>query len=177
MDTTAIDFCGVAVSVGSDRTVRVWKYEEEKQLVFHGGGLRASIDCVSLFNDRFCVTGSQDARICLWDLTKKRPVQILRDPHGEGNWVASVAAFRYRMMFATGSNNGEIRFWEVGSDNKIVLRHTVELKGYVNDLHFSDDGKFLAAQVSQEQRFGKWLPAIQEARQGVYIIEIEEVRL
>ena len=44
-----IDFCGVTETSGADRTLRMWKYKEEKQFVYNGGGIKASIDCVSMF--------------------------------------------------------------------------------------------------------------------------------
>jgi ribosomal RNA-processing protein 9 len=108
-------------------------------------------------------------------LTKKKPIHFVRDPHGEGNWITAIAALRFRMMFVSGSNNGEIRFWAISEEHRIVLKHVLEIEGFVNDLRFSEDGTLLAVQISQEQRFGKWLPSIQKARQGVYIIKIEEI--
>lgn len=47
-----------AVSVGVDRTVRLWKVLEETQLVFHGH--TASIDCVRMLTPNSFLTGSQD---------------------------------------------------------------------------------------------------------------------
>lgn len=175
MHAMGIDFCGSPVTCGTDRTIRVWKHEEDKQFVFHGGGVRESIDCISLFNNTLCVSGSQDGHICLWNLTKKRPLFSLRNAHGEGRWITSVAALRYRKLFASGSNDGFIRFWIITDGNRIQKSHEVPLVGYVNDMQFSEDGGFLAVQISQEQRLGRWLPAIKEARQGVYIIKINKI--
>jgi ribosomal RNA-processing protein 9 len=177
MEVLSIDICGYAVTCGSDRTVRLWKYEEEKQFVFHGGGIRQPIDCVSLFNKRFCVTGSQDGRICLWDLTKKKPVHSIRDGHGPGNWISAIATLRFRKLFASGSNDGFVRIWSVTEQNKISLLYSVEIEGFVNDLRFSGDDGILVVQISQEQRLGRWLSPIQIARQGVYIIHITETKL
>lgn len=47
-----------AVSVGVDRTVRLWKVLEETQLVFHGHS--APIDCVRMLTPSSFLTGSQD---------------------------------------------------------------------------------------------------------------------
>lgn len=57
---TAIDSLSPerAVSVGADRTVRMWKVLEETQLVFHAH--MASIDCVRMLTPTSFITGSQD---------------------------------------------------------------------------------------------------------------------
>ena len=106
MEPLSIDFCGVTVTSGADRTLRMWKYEEEKQFVYNGGGIKASIDCVSMFNNNYCVTGSQDGILCFWDLSKKKPVSFVKNAYGEGNWITAVSTLRFRKFFATGSYNG-----------------------------------------------------------------------
>ena len=173
MEAISIDCCGFTVSCGADRTVRMWNYEEEKQFVFHGGGIKASIDCVSMFNNHYCVSGTQDGKICLWDLTKKKPLATVNNAHGPGNWISAVAAMRYRKLFASGSYDGFVRFWKVTEKWGIEEVHKVELTGHVTDLRFSDDGTMLAVQLSSEQRLGRWIPAI-KAKQGVYIIKVQE---
>ncbi|OHS96776.1 U3 small nucleolar RNA-interacting protein 2 [Tritrichomonas foetus] len=175
LEANAIDYLGNAVTVGSDHTLRLWKYEQEKQLVFHGGGIKGSIDCVSLFNFTYCVTGSQDGRICFWDLSKKKPVAMLKDAHGEGRWITAISTLRFHKFFASGSYDGKIRFWRITDENRIEQVFEYDLVGYVNDMHFSDDGEYLAVQISQELRFGRWLPKIQEARQGVHYIKLDKV--
>ena len=171
MEVVDIDCCGVTVSCGADRTVRMWKYEEEKQFVFHGGGIRASIDCVSMFNNQYCVSGSQDGKLCMWDLSKKKPIATVNDAHGPGNWISSVAALRFRKLFASGSYDGYVRFWKVTDNWKLEEIHKVPLVGHITDMCFSDDGSKLAVQLSSEQRLGRWIPAI-KAKQGVYIIKL-----
>jgi ribosomal RNA-processing protein 9 len=173
MEVTALDFCGFVVSSGTDRTLRLWKYEEDKQFIFHGGHVQASIDCVSLFNNRFCVSGSQDGRLCLWDLTRKRPLTVVKEAHGPCNWISAVATLRYRRLFASGSCDGKVRLWNV-ADGRIVPLFEIPIDGYVADLGFADDGSFLAVQISQEPRFGRWLPPIRSARAGVHVIKIEK---
>lgn len=174
MEPFSLDFCGVAVTSGADRTLRMWKHEEEKQYVYSGSAIKAPIDCVSMFNSECCVTGSQDGVLCLWDLSKKKPLSTVRNAHGEGFWITAVAALRFRRFFATGSYNGVVKFWSVSEDQKITFCFEVPVTGYINDIEFSRDGGFVAVQVSQEQRCGRWLSNIQSARQGVHIIKLTE---
>lgn len=175
MEIISIDYLGNAVTVGADQTLREWKYELEKQLVFHGGGSKGSIDCVSLFNMGFCVTGSQDGRICLWNLSKKKPISVVPDAHGERKWITSICALRFHKFFASGSHDGKIRFWKVTDNNKIEFLYEYEIEGYVNDMHFTEKGEYLAVQISQELRLGRWLPKIRAARQGVHYIKMEKI--
>ena len=175
MEVISIDYLGNAVTVGADHTLRQWRYEAEKQLIFHGGGIRASLDCVSLFSGGFCVTGSQDGRICFWDLSKKKPISVVSNAHGEGKWITSICAYRFHRFFASGSHDGKIRFWRITENNKIEFLYEYEIEGYVNDMHFTPNGEYLAVQISQELRLGRWLPKIQAARQGVHYIKMEKI--
>ena len=175
MEVLAIDYLGNAATVGADHTLRQWKYEQDKQLVYHGGGIKGSIDCVSMLNFKYCVTGSQDGRICFWDMSKKKPIHIVKDAHGKGNWITSICALRFHKFFASGSYDGKIRFWRISDEYKIERVCEYDLVGYANDMHFSDDEQYLGVQISQELRFGRWLPKIQEARQGVHFIKLEKL--
>ena len=59
-----------------------------------------------MFNNNYCVTGSQDGILCFWDLSKKKPVSFVKNAYGEGNWITAVSTLRFRKFFATGSYNG-----------------------------------------------------------------------
>ena len=170
-EVLGIDYCNVLVTCGADRSIRLWKYLEEKQLLFQSSSIRSPIECISLFNNKMCVTGSQDGKLCLWDLSRKKPLCVVKNAHGAGNWISAVAAMRFRKLFASGSCDGFVRFWEV-HDNKIFEVFKVELSGYVNDLKFSEKGDFIAVQLSHEQKLGRWLPPI-HSKQGVYIIRFD----
>ena len=134
-----IDFCGVTETSGADRTLRMWKYKEEKQFVYNGGGIKASIDCVSMFNNNYCVTGSQDSILCFCDLSKKKLVSFVKNEYGEENWITAVSTLRLRKFFATGSYNGFLKFWSISDDRKIEFCFQVPLIGYINDIKFSND--------------------------------------
>lgn len=167
-----IDMCGgIVVTCGSDRTVRLWKYEEEKQLVFIDTGAKASMDTLAMVNRSVAISGSQDGRLCLWDLGRKKPLYTVRDAHGPCAWISAVAAFKYHRLCASGSCDGFVRFWEI-EDRKLVPAGVVPLVGFIVDMQFSPDGEFLVVQVSREQRLGRWLPTNKEARQGVYLIRL-----
>lgn len=170
-----LDFCNVLVSCGADRSVRLWKYREDKQLLFLSKKCLQSIEAISLFNNNMCITGSADEQLCLWDLTKKNPQYVLEHAHGHGNPISAIAAFRYRKLFASGSCDGYIRFWEI-KDRKILPLFNVKLEGYVVDMKFSERGDFLAVQISYEERLGRWHPTI-KTKQGVYIIKLDHVKI
>ena len=108
-----------ALSVGSDRTLRLWKVVDETQLIFRGH--EASIDCVSMTNEEIFVSGSQDGAVAVWSVRKKKPIVSRPRAHGMGgcdaansldNWISSVAAMRFTDVFASGSCDGVVRMWQ-----------------------------------------------------------------
>lgn len=171
----SMDYCVHLFSSSADYTVRLWKYLDDKHLIYQSNQSFAPIDCISAFNRNLGVTGSQDGKIMLWDFAKKKPIDIIDDAHGKLNWISAICTLRFTNIFATGSDDGYVRFWEV-VDRKIKELFSVELCGYINDLKFSENGQFLAAQVSTEQKLGRWLPVNRKAKQGIYVIHIEKVK-
>ena len=80
-----------AISAGGrDRSVRLWKVVEESQLLFHGH--TSSIDCVAYITETNFVSGGDDGILSLWDTLKKKPSCVVKDAHGPGQWIISVAA-------------------------------------------------------------------------------------
>jgi ribosomal RNA-processing protein 9 len=67
-------------------------------------GPMSSIECVSLLNEEFFVSGCQDGSLQLWSATRKKPFVSVPLAHGLSsssstpNWIASVAALKYRFI-------------------------------------------------------------------------------
>jgi ribosomal RNA-processing protein 9 len=109
------------VSVARDRTVRVWKVEEDSHLVFRPGGDVGSAECVSAIQDGWFVTGHDDGRLALWREEKKRPVgKVVVAAHGHETGSGGVPrgvsccnALSMSDVLATGSNDGYLRLWKV----------------------------------------------------------------
>ena len=110
------------VSIARDRTVRVWKVEEDSHLVFRPGGDVGSAECVSAIQDGWFVTGHDDGRLALWREEKKRPVgDVIVAAHGYQNGgtsgvtrsVMCCDALKLSDVLATGSNDGYLRLWRV----------------------------------------------------------------
>ena len=108
----------VTVSRG-DRTVRVWKVEEDSHLVYRPGGDVGGAECVAAIRDGWFVTGHDDGRLALWKEEKKRPVATIAEAHGRGGGVprgiACCDALGLSDVLVTGSNDGYLRFWRVSS--------------------------------------------------------------
>ncbi|RMB99977.1 hypothetical protein DUI87_23386 [Hirundo rustica rustica] len=165
---------------GRDGTVRLWKIPEESQLVFSGH--QGSIDCIQLINEEHMVSGADDGSLALWGLTKRKPLVLARQAHGEQEaqglqqpyWISAVAALRNTDLLATGSHSGSVKLWKCGEGFR-KLEHLLDipLVGFVNSLKFSAAGDFLVAGIGQEHRLGRWW-RIKEAKNSICIIPLKQ---
>lgn len=69
------------MSSSSDKTVCLWKVEDETRLEFKGGHT-GSVDCVTMVTEDHFVSGSQDGSVALWSAQKKKPIALVRRAHG-----------------------------------------------------------------------------------------------
>ncbi|KAL7538802.1 hypothetical protein ACHAXR_008795 [Thalassiosira sp. AJA248-18] len=155
------------VSIARDRTVRVWKVEEDSHLVFRPGGDVGSSECVSAIQDGWFVTGHDDGRLALWKEEKKRPVgNVVVAAHGYHGGTSGVTrsviccdALGLSDVLATGSNDGYLRLWRVSTADKgagIKPLDSVPIHGHINSIAVGPGGKFCVAAVGQEPRLGRW---------------------
>lgn len=155
------------VSIARDRTVRVWKVEEDSHLVFRPGGDVGSAECVSAFQDGWFATGHEDGRLALWKEEKKRPVgDAIVAAHGYQGGKSGVVrtvmccnAVGLSDVLATGSNDGYLRLWRVntmGKEAGIKPLDSVPIHGHINSIAMGPGGKFCVAAVGQEPRLGRW---------------------
>lgn len=109
------------VSVALDRTVRLWKVEEDSHLVFRPGGDAGAADCVAATRDGWFATGHDDGRLALWKEEKKRPLGdavvaahgYARGARGVARGVVCCDAVGMSDVLATGSSDGYLRLWRV----------------------------------------------------------------
>jgi ribosomal RNA-processing protein 9 len=161
------------VSSGRDRSVRFWKITEETQLVFYGNS--GSMDCVKMVNDEYYVTGGDDGSLSLWFNGRKKPVYVVRDAHGAGNWISSLAVMPRTDLVASGSCDGKIRLWRADLSARTLSQVAViPQQGYVNAMSFDYKGRFLLAGVGQEHRLGRW-QRLKSAKNGLALIALPNV--
>ncbi|CAE6475299.1 unnamed protein product, partial [Rhizoctonia solani] len=118
--------------------------EKEKSKSF----LEGSIDCVAMLDESTFVSGGDSGSICLWFVTKKKPVFTQSLAHGvhehisesEGTittprWITALGAVRYGDLFASGSWDGVVRLWKVDIKARSFSALTEILaSGFVNSL-------------------------------------------
>ncbi|WOL05785.1 hypothetical protein Cni_G14516 [Canna indica] len=190
------------LTVGRDRTMRLWKVPEESQLVFRAPA--SSLECCCFINDNEFLSGSDDGSIELWSAMRKKPTHLIKNAHAPfllsngctetithnvgdtengykkngtcssaHSWVSSVSVCRGSDLAASGAANGLVRLWAVESDNSgIKPLYNYSLAGFINCLAFAKSGRFLAAGVGQEPRLGRW-GRVPLARNGVAIHPIK----
>ena len=120
---TGIDCCRKErpISVGRDRTARVWKLSEDTHLIFRGGAKIASPECISSIKDDWFLTGHEDGHIGLWMTDKKKAVSNFEFAHGKshgsvGRSISSITSLKGSDIAASGSNDGSIKLWKVRKD-------------------------------------------------------------
>ncbi|XP_020551816.1 U3 snoRNP-associated protein-like EMB2271 isoform X2 [Sesamum indicum] len=141
------------LTVGRDRTMRLWKVPEESQLKFLAPA--SSLECCCFISDD----------------------EFLSESNTQGSsalsWVNSVAVCRSSDLAASGAGNGCVRLWAIETESK-GLRPLFELSlvGFVNSLAFAKSGRFLIAGVGQEPRLGRW-GRVAAAKNGVALHPLE----
>ncbi|EME28905.1 U3 small nucleolar RNA-interacting protein 2 [Galdieria sulphuraria] len=159
---------GLALTGGSDRTLRLWKVNEDSQLIFRGHN--ASIDCVTFVTSSHFISGSEDGSLALWSRLKRKPVLYIHDAHDENRrkrdvhpnpisssplWVSSVASIVRSDLVASGSADGRIMLWKC-TENLLEFVNYIDAPGYVNGLQFGSSKRVLASVQGQEHRLGRW---------------------
>ncbi|RIA85384.1 WD40-repeat-containing domain protein [Glomus cerebriforme] len=197
IDTLSRERC---VSVGArDKTCRLFKVVEEKQLIFHGNKKvlkrdgqsfkEESIDVVEMIDEDNFLSGGNSGTISLWNINKKKPIFVYNLAHGtqtyesesEGiiplaYWITSLATIKFSDLFASGSWDGNIRLWKITNNFKSFVPLTqIMMNGFVNSLRFVtavvDEKTFLLAGIGQEHKLGRW-QKIKKVKNGWRLIEL-----
>eukprot|EP00958_Prasinococcus_capsulatus_P004107 scaffold382_cov380-Prasinococcus_capsulatus_cf.AAC.21 len=170
------------VSVGRDRTCRLWKIQESSHLVLRAPAVASSIECCCMVNGQMWVTGAEDGSLSLWSMLKRKPVYTVEmahssDSHGTAAgyacaWVSSLAMCRGSDVVASGAGDGFVRLWQL-KDSNASMEPLLALpcRGFVNSLAVSRSCRFLVAGVGQEPRLGRWARNA-DSRNGIAICSI-----
>jgi ribosomal RNA-processing protein 9 len=149
----------ICFTVGArDRTARLWKVVEESQLVFRGGGAprhvnpydsrplshEGSLDRIACIDNEIFVTGADNGSIALWNVHKKKPVNVVPLAHGldppppleeisaeevpsekergqpKARWITALRAIPFSDVFVSGSWDGFVRVWRVSKDRRKI---------------------------------------------------------
>jgi ribosomal RNA-processing protein 9 len=148
------------VSSSSDRSVRVWKVQDQSHLVLRGH--KNNIDCIKCLTDDHFLSAGQDGFLNLWKDTQKTPISSVPVAHGthpescrNPRWISSLATIPMSDLAATGSNDGAVRVWSVGYETrKLKCVNSFPVVGFVNCLAFTPN--MVVAGTGAEHRMGRW---------------------
>uniref|UniRef100_A0A914HGP2 Uncharacterized protein n=1 Tax=Globodera rostochiensis TaxID=31243 RepID=A0A914HGP2_GLORO len=89
-------------------------------------------------------------------------------------WICAVATLPYTDLVASGSADGWLRLWCIGQNYKSVEPvDAFHLPGFINDIRFSPDGRWVACAVGQEHKAGRWWTQREGVRNRVVVIPLE----
>jgi len=168
------------VSVGRDRTGRIWKIAEDTHLIFRGGAKVASADSVRIMKENWFLTGHEDGNLGLWMAEKKRAVVNIHQAHGAvgniGRGISAIGSLRGSDLAITGSCDGYIRLWKVVMGQTLKSRSLepldkIPMNGYVNGIAIGPKARFCVAAVGQEPRLGRW-DRISGAKNRIAIVQL-----
>ncbi|MGX1671049.1 caspase family protein [Streptomyces sp. NPDC055400] len=131
---TEIDNRAHAVSVGSDRTVRVWDLEANTQratLTGHTDNVNA-VGVTEIDGRPHAVTAGDDRTVCVWDLVSGTERAVLTG-HTSGVETVVMAEIDGRPHALTGSRDGTVRLWDVVSavERAVLTGHTDRVRTVV----------------------------------------------
>ena len=170
LGVTSIDCCQKErpVSVGRDRTARLWKLAEDTHMVYRGGSLVQPSECVSIVRDDWFITGHDDGQLSLWLTEKKKPVVAWDHAHGAvagiNRPIVCIRAVRRSDLLISGSCDGFMRLWKIRTgSSKAEGRDISEcghipIHGYINAVAVGPNAKFALLAVGNEHRMGRWTP-------------------
>lgn len=158
-----------------------------------------SIDRVAHIDEEMFITGSDNGSLCLWTLHKKKPIFTIKVAHGldppltpeqasaeqvpaHGNlpepqprWITALTTVPYSDLVLSGSWDGCVRVWRVGTDKKRIEvvgilgkdeadvdGQAAKIRGVINDLGVFERGErgkqgiCVVAGVGTEHRLGRW---------------------
>lgn len=128
-------------SAGKDGTVRLWDFDEGRQLAVLAGH-EGEVNAVRFTPDgRTIVTASDDETVRLWDVATQRERQVLR---GHDRWVLALAVSPDGRLLASAGSDSVVRLWDLIT-GELVGELPGEADNTIHDLTFSADGRWLAA--------------------------------
>ncbi|KAJ3104650.1 pre-rRNA processing protein [Physocladia obscura] len=122
------------------------------------------IDVIAMLDEEHFISGTDNGVISLWNTGKKKPVFSRVQTHGTPkssttstvaaascNWITSIAVVRYSDLFASGSCDGFIRFWQVDKDKR-SFQQTFEIPmiGFINSMRFFEAPTLLRTNTTEE---------------------------
>lgn len=168
------------LTVGNDRSCRIWKTRSDSQLVFRAPTL--SMECCRFLNSSHFVTGSADG-LQLWNTSKKKPISCTPAPHYdppiENSWIQSLASVHQSDLVGSGAADGSIRLWRVkGSDQRWTglerLGLGLEASGNITSLHFSRHGGLVIGAQSKQPRLGNWTNSSTKTQNSILIYRLKK---
>ena len=172
------------ISCGDDRQVIFWKVIEDTQLLYKN--TKNDTSWVSIIDDEYFWTGSNESAIDLWTFKKKKPIYKLKELHPYNNstsphkyaWINSIACVRNSDLLCSSSIDSTINFYKFNRDDKrleiigsLPNNHPGYIKGVVNSIKFSPKRNYVAFTHSDEEKLGRWFVSKPE-KFGLSIVKL-----
>merc|ERR1712146_146069 len=154
----------------------------------------SNVDCVSIINDEFFVSGGDDGAMCVWSINRKKPIGRIQnahgfDEHGIPRWITALTSVKQQQfssskgkgpqtiqneyIVATGSWDGFLKIWSISMSDSthVTLIKEIPVIGIINGIKISSAGDFVLVAVGEEHRCGKWV-RIKDAKNSAQLMPL-----
>jgi pSer/pThr/pTyr-binding forkhead associated (FHA) protein len=128
------------VTGGSDKLVKLWNVEKEKEIASFVGH-KMAINAVSFSDDnKFIVTGGSDKLVKLWNVEEEKEIASFV---GHKMAINAVSFSGDNKSIVTGGSDKLVKLWNVEEEKEIAS--FVGHKMAINAVSFSSDNKFIVS--------------------------------
>lgn len=135
------------VSGSLDKSIRVWQGRQQISILIHPSAVRSVACTPAGVNFNYCLSGADDGKLRLWDLSNRKLVREF-ESSGAGGFQhrghITALAFSPNGQFAASADDQDICMWRV-SDGHLLYRFPAVHRGAITTLAFTPQCRLISA--------------------------------
>lgn len=136
------------VSASEDKSVRVWQGLKQIAMLPHPSAVRSVVCTPPGVSFNYCLTGADDGKLRLWDLTTGKMIREFKSAAEENGFQhrgqITALAFSPNGSYAVSADDQDICLWQV-NDGQLKYRFPSVHRGAISTLAFTPQCKLISA--------------------------------